>query len=73
MTTNTRNASVDRQIVSALDRLHREIYGNHEPCRFTYDGVADTYICDHQTFSGHDVIGSVEKMNHCPLLEGNEK
>ncbi len=66
--------TTERQIVSAIDRLHRTLSGNHEPCRFKYDGVADTYVCDHHTFSGHDVIGSVEQMNYYPLKqEGDTK
>ena len=65
--------TTERQIVSALDRLHRDTVGSHEPCQFTYDGRTDIYKCAHRSFTGHDVIGSVNDMNHYPLMEGNEK
>ena len=64
--------TTERQIVSALDKLHRDTIGGKETCRFEYDGRTDIYTCVHHSFSGHDVIGSVNDMNYYPLLEGND-
>ena len=55
--------TTDRQIVCILDRLH-----GGKPCRWSYDGQADIYSCEHgNTFTGREVIPQVEDMNYFPL------
>ena len=57
--------TVERQILAALDRLHRELADSH-PCRWRYDGSRDNYSCSHLSVTGREVISRVELMNHYP-------
>jgi hypothetical protein len=56
------STSVDRQIVSGLDQLHREMAGTGQ-CRWEYDGAKDEYSCPHLRLGGRVVIGRVEGFN----------
>ena len=56
---------LERQILAALDRIHRDLADN-QPCRWQYDGGQDKYSCPHLTLTGRAVIGRVETMNHYP-------
>ena len=62
--------TIERQILAALDRLHRELVSN-ELCRWQYDGSKDLYSCSHVVYTGHQVIGLVEQMNHYSLKEND--
>ena len=53
----------ERQIVAALDHLHRALAGS-QPCRWTYQGMQDKYTCPHLGFTGREVISQVESVNH---------
>ena len=55
--------TVERQILAALDRLHRELTDS-QLCRWQYDGVKDNYSCPHLSVTGREVISRVEMMNH---------
>jgi len=57
---------LERQIVAALDRLHRELESS-EACRWAYDGGKDVYSCPHLSFTGGQVIGLVQQMNYYPM------
>ena len=63
--------TTERQIVAALDRLHRDMVGSLLPCRFHYTGRTDTYSCAHCSFAGRDVVGWVDSINLYPLREGD--
>ena len=60
--------SVDKQIVCALDQLHRELTGEREKeaCRWQYKGGTDNYSCHHLSLSGKTVIEKVESFNSFP-------
>ena len=60
--------TIERQILAALDQLHRQVSGI-EPCRWAYDGGRDEYSCAHLTFTGRAVIDHVQQMNHYPITE----
>ena len=60
--------TIERQILAALDQLHRHVSGI-EPCRWAYDGGRDEYSCRHLSFIGREVIDQVERMNHYPITE----
>lgn len=62
--------TTERQIVAALDRLHRDMAGGGQ-CRWEYNGRGgqDTYSCPHLSLSGKEVIGLVEGMNHYRIKE----
>ncbi len=51
---------VDKQIAKSLDRIHRDVAGLSEPCRWNYHGVSDEYWCRHITVSGRRVIDNIE-------------
>lgn len=57
---------IGRQIVSILDRLHRLETGATDPCRWTYNGIKDSYSCDHLVLEGRAVIGEYERHNYFP-------
>ena len=57
--------AVERQLLAALDRLHREL-SDSQPCRWQYDGSKDNYSCSHLSVTGREVISRVELMNHYP-------
>ena len=57
--------TLERQILAALDRLHRELIDS-QLCRWQYDGGRDDYACPHLRLSGRDVISRVEAMNYYP-------
>jgi len=50
---------IDQQICKALDRMHYELAGYREPCRWRYDGKSDTYSCEHVSIQGKHVIEQV--------------
>ena len=54
---------VERQIVAALDQIHRELAGA-APCRWSYQGVKDTYTCPHTSVTGRQVVDRVESFNY---------
>ena len=56
-------ATVDRQIVGALDQIHSELAGA-APCRWEYKGIQDTYKCSHLKLTGREVIDKVESFNY---------
>jgi hypothetical protein len=62
--------TLERQIVAALDQLHRDMAGN-SLCRWEYTGSGgqDVYSCPHLSLNGREVIGLVEQMNHYKLKE----
>ena len=62
--------TLERQIVAALDRLHRDMVGN-SLCRWEYKGSGgqDDYSCPHLFLTGREVVGQVEQMNHYKLKE----
>lgn len=64
--------TTERQILAALDRLHREMADN-QPCRWRYDGGRDNYSCSHLSLSGRDVIDRVEAMNYYPNRQESEE
>lgn len=53
--------NADKQIVSALDRMHRVIA--RKPCAWKYNSKHDTYYCKHIVFPGREVIAEVSKVN----------
>lgn len=53
--------NVDKQIVAALDRLHKTV--GHGPCAWKYNSKHDTYYCKHIVFPGREVITEVNKVN----------
>ena len=57
--------TIERQILAALDRLHRELVDS-QLCRWQYDGSRDNYSCSHLSVTGREVISLVETMNHYP-------
>ena len=63
--------TTERQIVAALDRLHRDMVGSYEPCGWSYNGRGgqDVYSCPHLSLNGKEVIGLVEQMNHYTIKE----
>lgn len=51
---------IDKDICRALDRMHVELAGLRDHCRWTYDSKTDTYACDHvRGIPGRDVIKEV--------------
>ncbi len=53
--------NVDKQIVSALDRMHRQY--SVAPCAWKYNSKYDTYYCKHIVLPGREVIAEVSKVN----------
>ena len=53
---------LERQMLAALDRLHRELAGR-QSCRWSYDGGRDTYSCPHLSVTGREVVDRVDDMN----------
>jgi len=54
--------TTEKQILSSLDQIHREL-SSVAPCRWQYDGVQDVYSCTHLRLSGREVIDRVHTFN----------
>ena len=54
-------SNLDRQIVNALDTLHREMFGGrlNPQCQWFYSGFKDIYHCPHTAIFGKDVIARI--------------
>ncbi len=55
-------SNIDKQIVNALDTIHREMFGTRKddsPCRWYYSGFKDIYHCEHTALFGGEVIARI--------------
>lgn len=53
--------SIDKQLVSALDRIHRDV--SRQVCRWQYDNMKDTYSCQHMIVTGRQLVDEVNRVN----------
>lgn len=52
-------SAIDKDICRALDRLHVDLAGRRDHCRWNYDSKQDVYFCEHVSIPGRDVIKEV--------------
>lgn len=62
----------DRQLVNALDKLHRELYGGRSMyCTWYYNGKSDIYHCPHTAVYGKDLMARMPEwaeFNNSPAI-----